>query len=98
MKDLAGALERYQVTWVELTRSVAELLDLNLLPLIQTLALAGETVGSTMRNRTHFPVTFVNSYGLCETAITNIITSPMSTEFVDDIRLARQLSLLYCGR
>jgi len=62
VNDLAGAIERYQATWVELTPSVAALLDLDLVP-----------------------VTFVNSYGLSETAITNIIASPMSTEFVNDI-------------
>jgi amino acid adenylation domain-containing protein len=85
VNNLAAAIGRYKATLADLTPSVASLLDFCLMPLLQTVVLGGEPITRPLSNRLQSPVTFINTYGLSETAITNVVANPVSMSNTQNI-------------
>lgn len=72
--DLTSALIRYEATHIETTPTVASLIDFTEIPRLQTVVLAGESANKSLVAQDNSSIRFINSYGLSECAITNIVT------------------------
>ena len=83
---LSQAIARYNATHIELTPTVANLVDFDIIPSLRTVVIAGESA-----SKLHVPhniredISFINSYGLSETAITNVATGDMSGQLTNNI-------------
>lgn len=80
MNELAEAMDRYQVTWTELTPTVASLLLPNSIPSLKTLALSGESLTKEVIQRWSHAVKIINTYGpseCCVSSTCNVNTSKL---------------------
>ncbi|KAG5930353.1 NRPS protein, partial [Claviceps africana] len=73
--DLAGSLERYNISRAELTPSAAQLLPLSTIKNLSTLILGGESLSPTLAEHWSSVVDVRNSYGPCECTPTTTMTS-----------------------
>lgn len=68
---LADAMARYQVTWTELTPTVANLLLPSSIPSLKTLALSGESLTKEVIHRWADAVQIINTYGPSECCVSS---------------------------
>ncbi|KAI1076074.1 hypothetical protein F5B20DRAFT_584637 [Whalleya microplaca] len=73
--DLAGSIERLQVTHLDLTPSIARILPLRLFPRLDTMVLGGEKLLEEDAERWAPLVTVKNPYGPCECTPTATLTT-----------------------
>ncbi|CAG7953676.1 unnamed protein product [Penicillium nalgiovense] len=71
MNALADAMARYQVTWTELTPTVANLLLPSSIPSLKTLALSGESLTKEVIQRWAGAVQIINTYGPSECCVSS---------------------------
>ncbi|EAW11679.1 putative nonribosomal peptide synthase [Aspergillus clavatus NRRL 1] len=69
LNDLAGAINRFQVTYAYLTPSVALTLSPESVPTLKTLALVGEAVPADLARKWQDRLHLINSYGPAECTI-----------------------------
>ncbi|KAH8892344.1 non-ribosomal peptide synthetase [Thozetella sp. PMI_491] len=77
--DLAGAMNRLQVTWSELTPTVVRMLEPRDLPHLETLIVGGEVLPDDIIAKWSSQVSLVNTYGPCECSITCSMTDVLGT-------------------
>ncbi|PWY71312.1 nonribosomal peptide synthase [Aspergillus eucalypticola CBS 122712] len=75
-EDLAGCIERMDVTWALLTPSVARILEPETLPRLRNLVLGGEPIAASDLDMWRGHVQVVCAYGPTETTIIASTTSP----------------------
>lgn len=73
--DLAGSLERFQVTHAEMTPSAAQLLPASTLKRLDTLILGGEVLSPELAKYWAGMVNVKNSYGPCECTPTTTVAT-----------------------
>ena len=78
MNDLNGALQAFDVNYVNLTPTVVRLLDPISLPLIKVLVVGGEPLDAEIIRRWSSHATIFNSYGPSECAIISTCYAPTS--------------------
>ncbi|KAK4866557.1 hypothetical protein LT330_008489 [Penicillium expansum] len=72
--DLTSAIIRYEATHIETTPTVASIINFTEISRLQTVVLAGESANKSLVVQETSSIRFINSYGLSECAITNIVT------------------------
>ncbi|KAL4967242.1 uncharacterized protein BDV14DRAFT_198344 [Aspergillus stella-maris] len=75
--DLAGALNRLKVNWLDLTPTVLRMLDADDLPHLKTIVLGGELLPDDIAAKWHDRVNLFNAYGPCECTISATATDPL---------------------
>lgn len=78
--DLSGAMARMQVTWADLTPSVARTLDPEAIPSLQTLVMGGEMLGEDIIEQWSNKVQLFNTYGPAECTIYSTTTSALKSK------------------
>lgn len=80
MNNLQDAIESYEANFVQITPTVAELLDFGKLPLVKTLILGGEPVKTGVAEnllKTAHQLTIINGYGPTECSIYTTWSAPL---------------------
>ena len=77
LDDLSRAMREMQVTWADLTTSVARTIDAKAVPSLKTLVLGGEMLGEDIISQWAEKVHVFNTYGPAECTIYSTTTSPL---------------------
>ncbi|KAI9745822.1 MAG: hypothetical protein M1818_000503 [Claussenomyces sp. TS43310] len=78
MNDIAGAMRKFQVTWTELTPTVASLLVPSSIPSLKVLALSGESLTKEVVNIWADHVQIINTYGPSECSVSTTCNTATS--------------------
>jgi len=83
LNNLSSAINKMRVNWIELTPTVAEMLDPQSVPTLETLTLGGEQITPGLHSRWCNRVRLLNSYGPSEATITSCVgpLGPLSKPF-----------------
>lgn len=68
LQDLGATMNRFRITWVDLTPSLTKLLDPSLLPHLKTVNVGGELLAKTVIDKWAAYLTLKNTYGPAETS------------------------------
>ena len=78
--DLSGAMAKMEVTWADLTPSVARTLDPESIPSLQTLVMGGELLNDDIIDHWSKHVQLFNTYGPAECTIYSTTTSALKSK------------------
>ena len=78
--DLAGAMRKMEVTWAELTPTVAAMISPQAVPSLETLVTGGETLARSVISAWASEVQLFNTYGPSECSVTCTATAPLTAD------------------
>jgi amino acid adenylation domain-containing protein len=94
MNDLAGAINRMQVNAVELTPSVAKLLDPEDVPSLKVLMLGGEQVTMDVVTKWEKSKIVINCYGPTECSVTSVVSRQVDSSTLQPSNIGLGLGAL----
>ncbi|KAK2746937.1 NRPS [Myotisia sp. PD_48] len=80
LKDIPGAILRMNVTWTLLTPSVANIVDPDAVPCLETLVCGGEAMSPEVISKWADKVRLVNAYGPSESSVVAAVNPKVSLE------------------